>query len=114
MKHDKQHNENFQSIYEQYWKSLYISAYKILRNESDARLVVKDVFITFFKNGELLQKESELENFLFLALQKRVLLQISTGNSYIHLLESLGSYLSVLDHEDHPEKEKGYLKCTFV
>ena len=97
---EKFNNEILHSIYEAHWQSLYVSAYKILRNESDARLVVKDVFITLFKSEQLMQKGTEIEKYLFITLRERVLLRISSCDSYAHLLESLGSYVSVIDNKD--------------
>ncbi|TKC05973.1 RNA polymerase sigma factor [Pedobacter frigoris] len=80
-------------IYEKYWKTLYISTFKILRNEEESRIIVKDVFATLFKHSRHLKIGSDVGIYLNVAVRHQVLCQISNSKSYDHLLESLSNYV---------------------
>ncbi|WP_316789122.1 hypothetical protein [Pedobacter frigoris] len=80
-------------IYEKYWKVLYISAFKILRNEEESRIIVKEVFTTLFKHSTELKIGNDIGAYLNAAVRHQVLCQISNSKSYHHLLESLSNYV---------------------
>lgn len=80
-------------IYEKYWKALYISAFKILKNEKESRTIVKDVFTTLFKHGGDQKTGDDIGVYLHAAVRHQVLCRISDSKLYHHLLESLSNYV---------------------
>ncbi|MEJ2882173.1 RNA polymerase sigma factor [Pedobacter sp. GR22-6] len=83
----------FEAIYDKHWQSLYISAFKILKNKVQASQVVQEIFVDLLNNRKLLKRE-DLDQYLDNELRYRVLEAISKGGGYESLLDSLTQYIS--------------------
>jgi RNA polymerase sigma-70 factor (family 1) len=63
----------FRVLYDRYWQSLYIKAYRRLHSEEDAQDVVQCVFISLWRNRRQVQVEESLAPYLFTALKYAVI-----------------------------------------
>lgn len=54
----------FTALYEKYWESLFITAARALRNETEAADVVQDVFLSLWKRRAELSIKGSLEGYL--------------------------------------------------
>ncbi|WP_434449515.1 RNA polymerase sigma factor [Sphingobacterium lactis] len=62
----------FREIYKRYSELLYIFAYRKLKNESEARDVVHDVFAWLLEKGETLTLHGSLSSYLYKSVLNRI------------------------------------------
>lgn len=97
----------FGIIYDRHWQLLYISAFKILRNDQDARIVVQNVFTSLLAERDKLLIKDSLYEHLYDLVRFRVLETISQGKIHQDLLASLNDYISSVDHYSESELTGG-------
>ena len=62
----------YKQLFEKYWQDLYEVAYKRLRSREDARDIIQDVFLSFFKSIHTIELGESLAGYLFTAVRNRV------------------------------------------
>ncbi len=76
----------FNEIYEQYWEQLYRKAYQRLQEESSAKDVVQNVFVSLWQR----RKEVAIDNlrsYLYGAVRFQVYNQINLSNKHSHFFD---------------------------
>ncbi|HEY9560441.1 MAG TPA: RNA polymerase sigma-70 factor [Anseongella sp.] len=63
----------FTEIYDRYWGILYLHAWKMLRDETVAKDVVQEIFISLWIKSEVLKVTDSLNAYLFKAVRNKVL-----------------------------------------
>jgi len=63
----------FTVAYERYWRVIYGHVYKILRDESESKDIVQDVFSSLWTKGPTLTGQLNLGGYLFVCARNRVL-----------------------------------------
>lgn len=63
----------FSRIYNRYFDSLYLHAYKRLRNTDDAKDVVQELFTTLWLKRDTITPKTNLSNYLYTAVRNRIL-----------------------------------------
>lgn len=93
---DKVRNNNnsaFEEIFKRYWNPLYVFAFKKLKDEDDAKDVVQNVFINFWRRSATLEITDTLEKYLFSAVRYELLHKISQS---IKQQEKITHYYNVV------------------
>lgn len=79
----------FTVLYRRYWKELFITAAKVLREKEEAGDVVQDVFLSLWKRRHELKIEGSLTNYLHTAVRYKAIQYIEkniTRRDYLALL----------------------------
>ncbi|MGJ8738235.1 RNA polymerase sigma-70 factor [Zobellia laminariae] len=90
----------FKQLYDRLWKSLYLFSLKLLKNETEAKDVVQDVFCNLWTK----RKELEINNvqsYLFSATKYKCLEYIRKNKNYTDLLNQI----NLADVENNTERE---------
>lgn len=67
-------NQNaFSEIYNRYWHSLFLHAYKMLGNEDEAKDVIQDLFISLWDKRKCLRLKTNLKAYLYFTTRNRVI-----------------------------------------
>ncbi|WP_194767049.1 RNA polymerase sigma-70 factor [Tamlana sp. I1] len=59
-------------LYNSYWKSLYISAYNLLKDKEICEEIIQDVFIDFWNHREKLQIKISINSYLYACVRYKV------------------------------------------
>lgn len=65
--------DHFTSIFNTYWKKLYVIAYRRLRDEELAKDIVQDVFVYFWKERQKIEINGSLEAYLRRSVQYQII-----------------------------------------
>lgn len=84
----------FAEIYDRYWGLLYIHAFKMLRNEDEAKDLVQELFTSVWLKSASLQLTTTLSAYLYASIRNRVLNQIAHNTIRENYLASLSEYLT--------------------
>lgn len=101
--------KTFSSLYEHYWEKLFISAYNVLKDESLAKDVVQDVFISFWNRIEDIEF-TNLEAYLYQATKKAVFKMIRDHKKF----ESYHGQLEELIQSEVSIKELEYVELQEI
>jgi RNA polymerase sigma-70 factor (family 1) len=71
----------FACVFERYWDVLYLHAFRMLRNEDEAKDVVQDLFSALWLNSSTIHFTSNFAGYLYVALRNRVLNTIRARKS---------------------------------
>jgi len=63
----------FEELYRRYWYGLYRYCLKKLHSEPDARIIVRDIFITIWQNRETLPVSFSISKYLYEEVRNRVI-----------------------------------------
>lgn len=92
----------FRVVYDRYWEVLYRHAYRMLKDEEEARDVVQDTFVRLWDRLNDLQLEISLKSYLYTAVRNRVLNIFQKEKNQEKFILSLGSFIehseAVTDH----------------
>lgn len=88
---NKKDHSAFSEIYNRYWRTLLIHAFKILHNEEDASDVLQDVFTTLWGRAEQWQLESTLNAYLYASVRNRCLKFIAKSSRREAFADELSS-----------------------
>lgn len=82
-------NRSFKILFDRYWSPLYVKARSRLKNESDAKDVLQDVFTTLWGNRHHIFVEDTLAPYLFTAVKYAILKKIERDSKkgIIHPLD---------------------------
>lgn len=67
------HTDHFTTIFNAYWKKLYVIAYRRLRDEELAKDIVQDVFVYFWKERHNIQINGSIEAYLRRSVQFQII-----------------------------------------
>lgn len=98
----------FNQLYDRLWKSLYLFSLKLLKNETEAKDVVQDVFCNLWTK----RKELEIKNinsYLFSATKYKCLEYIRKNKNYTELL----SRVNLVDLENNTERDLDFKETKF-
>ncbi|HWV75604.1 MAG TPA: RNA polymerase sigma-70 factor [Pseudosphingobacterium sp.] len=87
----KKDHTAFTEIYKRYWRTLFIHAFKILKDEGEATDVVQDIFTALWTRADQWQLESTLNAYLYTAVRNRCLKAIAKGSRRETFVEELTS-----------------------
>lgn len=90
----------FKQLYDRLWKSLYLFSLKLLKNETEAKDVVQDVFCNLWDKRQELEIEN-VKSYLFSATKYKCLEYIRKNNNYSDLLTRINLAAS----ENNTERE---------
>lgn len=76
----KKDHSAFSEIYNRYWQTLLIHAFRILHDEEDASDVLQDVFTALWGRAEQWQLETTLNAYLYASVRNRCLKCIAKGS----------------------------------
>ena len=68
----------FSVFYERYWDDLFITAYKVLKDENACKDIVQDIFLNIWQN-ERIVKVKNAEAYLHQSVRYKVLMQLRRG-----------------------------------
>ncbi len=88
----------YKEIFDRYWGVLFLHAYRMLRNEADAKDAVQEVFISLWEKIENIRLHSSLSAYLYTSVRNRVLNLISKKNTYQSQLNTLQDFVSNTVH----------------
>lgn len=95
-------DEAFRTIYDRYWEALYRHAYRMLKNDEEARDVTQDTFIRLWDRIGDLELESSLKAYLYTTVRNRVLNIFEKEQNQAKFMSSLADFLehseAITDH----------------
>ena len=96
----------FRKLFDTYWKSLFISAFRVLNDKKICEEIVQDIFIGIWKNRKSLEIKVSLENYLFSCVRYQVFNQFRKNqkNLRAELFENLEQRCTY----ENPESEMLY------
>lgn len=81
----------YEELYQRYWSLLYIAAYKVLRQEEDAKDIVQEIFLSLLQKGAQLELSTSFSGYLYTSVRYKVL-------DRIRHLEVKERYFNSLQH----------------
>jgi RNA polymerase sigma-70 factor (family 1) len=82
------------TIYQQYWKPLFIQAYNIIRDKMVCEDIVQEIFLQLWRNRGSLQITDSLNSYLHAATRYQVFHYIRRNPVMEHLFENIGERIS--------------------
>lgn len=89
----------FTEIYNQHWKFLYNSAYRILRHQDDAKDICQQLFTWLWENRDAVMIRSSFRAYLYTALKYKIANFIRDGRVRENLFEGLED-IDVAGHDN--------------
>lgn len=71
-------------IYNDYWRLLYISAFKILKNKELSEDIVQNVFISLWNNRKKIEIKRSLKSYLYTSTRYQVFAKIRKNEHKLH------------------------------
>jgi len=100
----KNHDEDAMiMIYRIYWKGLYSSAYKILRDKETCEDIVQELFIKIWNNREQLDIRSSLQAYLSVAVRHEVYHRIRVSKQFEPIMDEIMETMADLSCYDRME-----------
>jgi RNA polymerase sigma-70 factor (ECF subfamily) len=87
----------FSEIYKRYWHLLFLHAYKMIKNEDEAKDAVQEIFISLWNNRETLNITSNLKGYLYVTVRNRILNKIRQTKSSDDFLDLLAREMNESD-----------------
>ena len=78
----------FEELYRRYWHGLYRYCVKKLHSQEDARIIVRDIFISIWEKRETLPVDFSISTYLYEAVRTRVIRSLNqklTDSKFISL-----------------------------
>lgn len=94
----------FSHFYDRYWDLLFISAYKILKDEEACKDIVQEVFLSIWENKEVAQI-TNARVYLFQSVRYRVLMALRKGKITQKHLETIQTVVANTTEEELNFKE---------
>ena len=88
----------YEEIYRRYWRLLYISCCKILKDKDEAQDIVQEVFISLLNKAERLHVRMKLSSYLYSAVRHKVLDKLKHEKVMENYLISLYDYSEIADN----------------
>lgn len=101
--------EAFTAIYNKYWQLLFIHAYKMLSDQSEAMDVVQEVFFRIWNNATRLPINSQLKAYLYAAVRHAILKQIEKSK----LNKKFASHIQQAATENKEQADRSLLFKEF-
>jgi RNA polymerase sigma-70 factor (ECF subfamily) len=98
----------FEEIYDRYWGAMYIHAYKMLKDEDEAKDVIQELFAHLWAQRQELELRTSLKAYLYTALRNRILNIFDSRKVRSNYIESLAIYFEehhLITEERFREKE---------
>lgn len=103
----KNHDEHAMIIlYKSYWKSLYISAFKILKDKEACEDIVQELFIKIWNNREQLNIQSSVQAYLSAAVRYEVLRMLRNSKNHEPILDEIIETVADLSLYDRVEYQE--------
>jgi len=100
----KNHDQDAMIIlYRSYWKSLYISAFKILKDKETCEDIVQELFIKIWNNREQLTIKSSVQAYLSAAVRYEVYRKVRESKKFEPIMDEIIETVSDLSLYDHVE-----------
>lgn len=80
----------FANLYDRYWDTLFISAYKVLKDQEASKDIVQEVFISIWES-ETLDEIANVKAYLYQSVRYRVLMLIRKGKVRDKHLQTINS-----------------------
>lgn len=93
---------SFNELYLRYWKTLYTTAVKVLRNSDEAEDVVQDVFLSFWQRRREIVIASTVKAYLLTSIRYRAIKHIEkniTRRDYLEILTNTADQVAPADAE---------------
>lgn len=84
----------FKMIYERYWQLLYVAAFKVIKDEEEAKDVVQEVFISLLNKGTELEIHTSFSSYLYTSVRYKVFDCISRQKVRTDYLDSFADFVS--------------------
>ncbi|MEO3405657.1 RNA polymerase sigma-70 factor [Mucilaginibacter sp. CAU 1740] len=100
----------FEEIYERHWGQMYIHAYKMLKDEDEAKDVIQELFAHLWTQRDELDLRTSLKGYLYTALRNRILNIFDSRKVRGNYIDSLTIYFEehhLVIEERFREKELG-------
>ncbi len=88
----------FTEIYNRYWKLIYAHAYKILKNDEDAKDIVQEVFSSLWTKSASIKHNANIAGLLYIAARHKVFDLIEKNRVRFDYIGEISVYLK--DHAD--------------
>jgi RNA polymerase sigma-70 factor (family 1) len=103
----KNHDEHAMvMLYKNYWKSLYISAYKILKNRETCEDIVQELFIKIWNNREELTINSCIKAYLSASVRYEVFRRLRNSKNHEPILDEIIETVADLSLYDRVEYQE--------
>lgn len=111
----KNHDEQAMiMLYKNYWKNLYISAYKILKDKETCEDIVQELFIKIWNNREKLDIKSSVQAYLSVAVRYEVLRRLRNSKNHEPVLDEIIETIADLSLYDHVEYQELQFRISTV
>jgi RNA polymerase sigma-70 factor (family 1) len=103
----KNHDEHAMvMLYKNYWKSLYISAYKILKNRETCEDIVQELFIKIWNNREELTVNYGIKAYLSASVRYEVFRRLRNSKNHEPILDEIIETVADLSLYDRVEYQE--------
>ena len=111
----KNHDEQAMiMLYKRYWRSLYISAYRILKNKESSEDIVQELFIRIWNNRENLDIKSSVQAYLSAAVRYEVLRRLRNSKNHEPILDEIIETVADLSLYDRLEYQELQFRISTV
>lgn len=94
----RQQDQNaFSEIYRRHWHILFLHAYKMIRDEDEAKDIVQDIFAGLWNSSATLNISSSLKGYLYVTVRNRILNRIRQTKSSDDFIGLLAQQLTGVD-----------------
>ena len=93
----------FAEVYRRYFSTLYLHAYKMLDNKSQAQDIIQELFVAFWQKSSQLEIQTNLRAYLYGATRNRVLTTIKKNKINRDFLQMVAD---VIQEEDNGTMEQ--------
>ena len=98
----------FEEVYDRYWAPMYVHAFKMLKDEDEAKDTIQELFAHLWARRQELELQSSLKGYLYTALRNRILNIFESRKVRGNYIESLALYFEehhLVTEERFREKE---------
>lgn len=89
--------EAFRELFSRYWRDMYITAYRRVKNQQEAEDIVQEVFTSLWERRERLEIGGPVENYLHKAVKYQVIKWIDQNRRRADAVEHLFRRMSLME-----------------
>jgi RNA polymerase sigma-70 factor (family 1) len=106
-------SQAFIELYREHWKSLYNSAYRILKNKQASEDILQDIFINIWKKRGELQINSSIKAYLLMSVRYEVYRKVREDQRFEPILNEMAELFSDCSVEQTFEYKECLQQITF-
>jgi RNA polymerase sigma-70 factor (family 1) len=87
----------FSEIYRRYWHKLFLHAYKMIKDEDEAKDIVQDVFVGVWNSSSTINITSNIKGYLYITARNRILNRIKQSKCNDDFIGLLANEITGVD-----------------